>query len=189
MHVLRVVKHGASLEKESIEMKVFEQINKAINLGNQYKCAMALAVYKYLCDLQSQEMIKLEGSEEDIAALTEYDKDVVEHFQYKQGYFVAYENSFDSWVAAGSDFDVSNVNVATHAFERLATENLNKEHGTMVSMLRESLSTLGQTCGEQSAVLSKIIYFLNDMPALENEDELKLAMMLVENEYNTFSFK
>lgn len=176
-------------KKESITMQVFEQINKAIQLGNQYKCAMALAVYKYLCDLQNQEMVKLDATEEDIATLTESDTDVVEYFQNNLGYFVSYENSFNGWVAAGRDFDVSNVNVATHAFERLATDNLNKEHGAMVVMLRETLSTLGQTSPEQSAVLSKIIYFLNDMPSLENDDELKLAMMLVEKEFNSFSFK
>lgn len=46
---------------------------------------------------------------QDISELSEDDLKSVEWIQNNLGYFIAYENLYDTWIDKGADFDVSDV--------------------------------------------------------------------------------
>ncbi|WP_063664370.1 hypothetical protein [Aliivibrio fischeri] len=154
-----------------------ETINKLIDMSNQYQCAIAIYMYKQLCAEQTTRMVEIEATKEDIINLSESDSNTVKYFQQNLGYFISYENSFEHWIALHTDFDISNVRDAMHAFSRLTTT---KKYDFVFSTLSENLSKLGQTSLEQTEVLSNIIWFVDDLP-FSNSEEVTHSLDLIKH--------
>lgn len=147
-----------------MQAQTIKQLNAEIEQVNKYQCLLAMSAYKQLCDAQDSEMIRMGATESDLASLDESDSAVVQYFQRKQGYFISFGNSFRGWIAKSinRDFDVADVRDATHAFERLATDEAKSEFGKVVSKLRDTLSELGQMSTEQSKEVSTIMWALQE---------------------------
>ncbi len=95
--------------------------------ANEYKdYILGFIFYKYLSDQLVQYAKKQGMSDADIALLSEDDAETADYIRKDLGYFIAYDNLFSTWLAKGSDFDVSNVRDALSAFERLIHTNHKK---------------------------------------------------------------
>ena len=117
------------MNKQQLAAKIWESANQMRSKieANEYKdYILGFIFYKYLSD-QQLTFAKKEGmSDADIEQLGEADQETVAYIQKDLGYFISYDNLFSTWLAKGSDFDVSNVRDALSAFERLIHDNHKK---------------------------------------------------------------
>lgn len=80
------------------------------------------------------------------------------------GYFIAYEDLYSSWLAKGSDFDVSDVTDALSAFSRLVNPDHKHVFDHIFETLETGLSKLGDTSGARTKAISGLLHLIKDIP-------------------------
>ena len=113
------------MNKQQLAAKIWQSANQMRSTieANEYKdYILGFIFYKYLSDYEIQFAKKEDMSDDEIASLSEDDTASVDYFKQNNGYFIAHKDLFSTWVANGSDFDVSNVRDALSAFERLISK-------------------------------------------------------------------
>src|SRR5690606_4963876 len=99
------------MNKQQLAAKIWESANQMRSKieANEYKdYILGFIFYKYLSDQLVQFAKKQGMSDAEIASLSEDDAGTVDYIKKDLGYFIAYDNLFSTWLAKGSDFDVSN---------------------------------------------------------------------------------
>ncbi len=161
------------MNKQQLAAKIWESANQMRSKieANEYKdYILGFIFYKYLSDQQIK-FAKAQGmSDADIAALTEQDAETVEYIQKDLGYFISYDNLFSTWLAKGSDFDVSNVRDALSAFERLIHTNHKKLFDNIFNTLQTGLSKLGENAAKQTKAISELLQLIKDIPMDGRQD-------------------
>ena len=101
------------MNKQQLASKIWEAANKMRSKieANEYKdYILGFIFYKFLSDKELEMLISEGWTKEDLKdCLTEEDDELLRHCQDKNGYFIAYENLFSTWLEMGSDFKVQNV--------------------------------------------------------------------------------
>ncbi|MCK5661843.1 MAG: type I restriction-modification system subunit M [Thiotrichaceae bacterium] len=155
------------MNKQQLAAKIWDSANQMRSKieANEYKdYILGFIFYKYLSDKAIQ-FAKKEGmSNEDIATLSEDDKESVEYFQKNLGYFIAYQHLFSTWVSIGHDFDVSHVRDALSAFDRLIDKHHKKLFEGIFDTLQTGLSKLGDSSASQTKAINKLIHLIKNIP-------------------------
>ncbi|MCI5144860.1 MAG: type I restriction-modification system subunit M, partial [Candidatus Electrothrix sp. AR3] len=155
------------MNKQQLAAKIWESANQMRSKieANEYKdYILGFIFYKYLSDKELQ-FAKKEGmSEQEIASLREDDVDTSKYIKKELGYFIAYDDLFSSWIAAGSDFDVSNVRDALSAFDRLIHPHHKKLFDGVFDTLQTGLSKLGESAAKQTKAISGLLQLIRDIP-------------------------
>lgn len=98
------------MNKQQLAAKIWALANQMRSKieANEYKdYILGFIFYKYLSDQQTK-FVKAQGmSAANIVALSEDDQDTFKYIQTEQVYFIAYDHLFSTWLAKGSDFNVS----------------------------------------------------------------------------------
>lgn len=168
------------MNKQQLASKIWESANQMRSKieANEYKdYILGFIFYKYLSE-QEVRWCRSEGmTDEDIASLlTEEDRDTMGWVQEHFGYFIAYENLFQTWVAAGADFTVANVRDALSAFERLIYRpqanpgKYQNVYGGIFETLQTGLSKLGGTERDQSKAVRDLVHLIDDIPMDGKQD-------------------
>jgi len=161
------------LNKQQLAAKIWESANQMRSKieANEYKdYILGFIFYKYLSD-QLIAFAKQQGmSDADIAGLNEDDQDTLNYIQKDLGYFISYDNLFSTWLAKGSDFDVSNVRDALSAFERLIHSNHKKLFDGIFNTLQTGLSKLGESAAKQTKAISELLQLIKDIPMDGKQD-------------------
>jgi len=161
------------LNKQQLAAKIWESANQMRSKieANEYKdYILGFIFYKYLSD-QLIAFAKQQGmSDADIAGLNEDDQDTLNYIQKDLGYFISYDNLFSTWLAKGSDFDVSNVRDALSAFERLIHSNHKKLFDGIFNTLQTGLSKLGESSAKQTKAISELLQLIKDIPMDGKQD-------------------
>ena len=155
------------MNKQQLASKIWQSANNMRSKieANEYKdYILGFIFYKFLSDKEEEVYIKDNGSREGIEDLKEDDLDYVKFFQDKIGYFISYDNLFSTWLAKDKDFDVSNVNDALHAFNRLIAEQYKKVYEKIFDTLQTGLSKLGDSSGAQTKAIRGLIHLIKDIP-------------------------
>lgn len=155
------------MNKQQLAAKIWESANQMRSKieANEYKdYILGFIFYKYLSEKQLQFLRKEEYTEEDIRALNEEQTETVDYIKENNGYFIAYDHLFTTWIAKGRDFDVSDVRDALSAFSRLINENHKKLFEGVFDTLETGLSKLGESAAKQTKAISDLLHLIKDIP-------------------------
>lgn len=161
------------MNKQQLAAKIWESANQMRSKiePNEYKdYILGFIFYKYLSDQQLKFTTEEDFSKEDIKALSEDNTEAMEYIKSNIGYFIAYENLFSTWIAMGSDFDVSNVRDALSAFSRLINPAHKKVFEGIFDTLQTGLSKLGSSSGSQTKAISELIHLIKEIPMDAKQD-------------------
>lgn len=161
------------MNKQLLAAKIWESANKMRSKieANEYKdYILGFIFYKYLSDKEIQ-LAYTEGmTDADLISLAEDDSETVKYFQEKNGYFIAYEHLFSTWIGKKTDFNIANVRVALSAFNRLISAKHKKLFDGIFDTLQTGLSKLGENTSAQTKAASDLIYLINDIPMNGKQD-------------------
>ena len=155
------------MNKQQLAAKIWESANQMRSKieANEYKdYILGFIFYKYLSDKLASFAKSLEFSNKDLRALSEDDKETVDHIKSSIGYFIAYEHLFSTWIEHKGDFDVSHVRDALSAFSRHIHPNHKRLFEGIFTTLETGLSKLGDTAARQSKAISELIQLIKDIP-------------------------
>jgi type I restriction enzyme M protein len=161
------------LNKQQLAAKIWESANQMRSKieANEYKdYILGFIFYKYLSDQLVQFAKKQGMSDAEIASLSEDDAGTVDYIKKDLGYFIAYDNLFSTWLAKGSDFDVSNVRDALSAFDRLIHPNHKKLFDGIFNTLQTGLSKLGESAAKQTKAISDLLQLIKVIPMDGKQD-------------------
>ena len=110
------------MNKQQLAAKIWASANEMRSKieASEYKdYILGFIFYKFLSE-KEESWLHGQGFEDaDMVSVTEADPDIVGFVRPNLGYFIAYEHLYSTWLAKGSDFDVSDVTDALSAFSRL----------------------------------------------------------------------
>lgn len=162
------------MNKQQLASKIWESANKMRSKieANEYKdYILGFMFYKFLSDKEVDNLIKEKGwNQEDLKYLIEDDLETVKFCQDNLGYFISYENLFNTWLEKGKDFDVSNVRDALSAFSRNISDKSKKLFDRIFQTLETGLSKLGDSSGTQTKAISDLIHLIKDIPMDGKQD-------------------
>ncbi|MDQ6955850.1 MAG: type I restriction-modification system subunit M [Mariprofundaceae bacterium] len=161
------------MNKQQLAAKIWESANQMRSKieANEYKdYILGFIFYKYLSD-QQMVFAKQQGmSDAEIIKLNENDHETRDYIQQNIGYFISYDNLFSTWLAKGSDFDVSNVRDALSAFERLIHSHHKKLFDGIFNTLQTGLSKLGESAVKQTKAISDLLQLIQEIPMDGKQD-------------------
>lgn len=161
------------MNKQQLASKIWESANKMRSKieANEYKdYILGFIFYKFLSETEVARLKVRDFAEEDLPSLVEDDEETVEFVKGECGYFIAYENLFSTWVAKGSDFDISNVRDALSAFSRNIDPARKRVFDGIFDTLQTGLSKLGTDARSQSKAARDLIYLIKDIPMDGRQD-------------------
>ena len=162
------------MNKQQLANKIWESANKMRSKieANEYKdYILGFIFYKYLSDYEVKYLKeKADFTDEDIKALDEADSETTNFVRQNIGYFIEYDNLFSTWLAMGSDFNVSNVHDALSAFNRLINDSHKKVFTGIFDTLQTGLSKLGDSSGSQTKAIINLLDLIKDIPMDGKQD-------------------
>lgn len=161
------------MNKQQLANKIWESANKMRSKieANEYKdYILGFIFYKFLSDKEVKYLKGIGYTDDTMNQVTEDDSDLVENVQKNIGYFISYDNLFSTWLAMGSDFNVSNVRDALSAFSRLIGTSYKKVFDKIFDTLQTGLSKLGDSSGTQTKAINSLIHLIKDIPMDGKQD-------------------
>lgn len=155
------------MNKQQLASKIWEAANKMRSKieANEYKdYILGFIFYKFLSDKEVEFLTREGWAKEDLQALVEEDEEIVKYCQDNNGYFIAYDNLFSTWLEMGSDFKVQNVTDALSAFTRLIKPTHKKVFDKIFNTLETGLSKLGESDGTRTKAISDLIQLIRVIP-------------------------
>lgn len=126
---------------------------------------LGLLFYKFLSDKELEGLYSEGWTDEYIEKdFLESDEELRRAYQGKFGYFIEYKNLYSTWITKGDKFDISDVNTALNAFNRLIADDYKRLFENIFTPLQNGLVKLGSTTGEQTKNVRKLIEILNAVP-------------------------
>lgn len=161
------------MNKQQLAAKIWESANKMRSKieANEYKdYILGFIFYKFLSDKEVKYLKEIGYTDEYMDTVTEEYPEVVQNLQNRNGYFIAYNDLFSTWLAKGSDFNVSDVRDALSAFSRLISDTHKKVFKGVFDTLQTGLSKLGDTANSQTKAISDLINLIKDIPMDGKQD-------------------
>jgi len=161
------------MNKQQLANKIWESANKMRSKieANEYKdYILGFIFYKFLSDKEVKYLKGIGLTDDTMDQATEDMTELVENVQKNNGYFISYENLFSTWLAMGSDFNVSNVRDALSAFSRLIDPSHKKVFNKIFDTLQTGLSKLGDSSGTQTKAINNLIHLIKDIPMDGKQD-------------------
>ena len=155
------------MNKQQLASKIWESANRMRSKieANEYKdYILGFIFYKFLSETEVAKLKAKDFSDEDLKALAEDDEEIVSFVQDECGFFIAYENLFQTWITRGSDFEISQVRDALSAFSRNIAPAHRKVFDGIFDTLQTGLSKLGTDSKSQSKAARDLIYLIKDIP-------------------------
>ncbi len=161
------------MNKQQLAAKIWESANKMRSKieANEYKdYILGFIFYKFLSDKEVKYLKEIGYTDEYMDTVTEEYPEVVQNLQNRNGYFIAYNDLFSTWLSKGSDFNVSDVRDALSAFSRLISDTHKKVFKGVFDTLQTGLSKLGDTANSQTKAISDLINLIKDIPMDGKQD-------------------
>ena len=176
------------MNKQQLASKIWESANKMRSKieANEYKdYILGFIFYKFLSDREVKYLVSQDWDDEymQLRLHEEYDpawaeegyseaehRQTVEGIQKAIGYFIGYENLFDTWLNMGSDFNVDHVIVALSAFSRLINPSHEKVFKNIFQTLQTGLSKLGETSNARTKAISDLLHLIKGIPMDGRQD-------------------
>lgn len=161
------------MNKQQLASTIWESANQMRSKieANEYKdFILGFIFYKYLSEKEVS-LMKAEGFTEDkIKKVDENDVEYAEHVRNELGYFISYNNLFSTWLAKGSDFDVSDVTDALNAFNNNIDSVYKKVFEKIFNTLQTGLSKLGDTNQARTKSIRSLLKLIRKIPMDGKQD-------------------
>lgn len=157
----------SAMNKQQLAAKIWESANQMRSKieANEYKdYILGFIFYKYLSDKLVGFVKSQDFTDEDLRALSDTDRETVDHIKGSIGYFIAYPHLFSTWIEHKGDFNVSHVRDALSVFGRLIHPNHKRLFEGIFKTLETGLSKLGDTTAKQTKAISELIQLIKDIP-------------------------
>lgn len=162
------------MTKQELAAKIWESANalrKNIKASEYKDYIIGFMFYKYLSDKET-DFVKAEGgTEED---LKDSSPENIQYFQDKLGYFISYDDLFDTWKGLGLKLGAQTVSKAIESFYGNLNERYarcfyvyNKEvdkHSGVFDALDTGLSKLGENAGSRDKAVRDIVGLVSQIP-------------------------
>lgn len=161
------------MNKQQLASKIWESANKMRSKieANEYKdYILGFIFYKFLSNKEITTLEEMGIFKSDMNIATEDNTPLVNLLQQKNGYFIAAENLFSTWIEKRNDFDISNVRDALSSFSRLINNTHKKVYEGIFTTLETGLSKLGDTASSQTKAVKDLIYLIDDIPMDNKQD-------------------
>lgn len=161
------------MNKQQLAARIWksaDQMRSKIDAGEYKDYILGFIFYKYLSEREIEFLKANAWDDEDISELSEDDLKDVEWIQNNLGYFIAYENLYDTWIDKGADFDVADVSDGLSAFERnIADANRHVFKG-IFKTLSLGLSKLGDSTQHQTKAIHDLLILIRPIPMGQKAD-------------------
>lgn len=161
------------MNKQQLASRIWESANRMRSKieANEYKdYILGFIFYKFLSEKEVKYLKENDWTDEYLCELKEEDTETVESVQRNLGYYISYENLFQTWIEKGSDFSVQDVRDALSAFSRLINSTHKKVFEDVFDTLQTGLSKLGDSSASQSKSISDLIHLIKDIPMDGKQD-------------------
>ena len=145
------------MNKQQLAARIWASANEMRSKieASEYKdYILGFIFYKFLSDREEQFLLKNGFDRESMETVREDDPETLSYVQNNLGYFISYDDLYSTWLAKGSDFDVSDVRDALSAFSRLIKPSHKNVFDKIFDTLETGLSKLGDTSGAQTKAIS-----------------------------------
>ena len=165
------------MNKQQLAAKIWASANRMRSKieANEYKdYILGFIFYKFLSDNEVRHLKKevfCTTDDEIKKFLDENNAMSVRYCQNNLGYFISYDNLFDTWLKLGVDFSVANVTDALNAFPRNISKEENKHRvfRDIFKTLTNGISKLGGTPADRTKAITKLIRLIKDIPTGGNQ--------------------
>lgn len=161
------------MNKQQLASKIWESANKMRSTieASQYKdYILGFIFYKFLSETEIARLKAKDFAESDLPTLTEDDPETVAFVRGECGYFIAYDDLFQTWIAKGKDFEIADVRDALSAFDRNVSPAHKKVFEKIFETLQTGLSKLGTDARSQSKAARDLIQLIKDIPMDGRQD-------------------
>lgn len=161
------------MNKQQLASKIWESANKMRSTieASQYKdYILGFIFYKFLSETEVARLKAKDFAESDLPTLTEDDPETVAFVRGECGYFIAYDDLFQTWIAKGKDFEIADVRDALSAFDRNVSPAHKKVFEKIFETLQIGLSKLGTDARSQSKAARDLIQLIKDIPMDGRQD-------------------
>lgn len=167
------------MTKQELAAKIWNTANelrKNIKAAQYKDYILGFMFYKYLSDKEKDFVISEGGTIEDLKDESIENK---EYFQDKLGYFIGYNNLFDTWKENDLKLGAQDVSTAIELFYQNLNEKYarcfyvyNKEvnkHSGVFDALDTGLSVLGENPGSRDRAVRDIVNLVSEIPPKSKE--------------------
>ena len=155
------------MNKQQLAQKIWasaNQMRSKIEASEYNAFILGFIFYKYLSDKEIEFLKENDYDDELLKTVSEEDAETVQWVQNKIGYFISCENLFSTWLALGMEFNVSNVQDALSAFNRLISPTHKRVFENIFNTLETGLSKLGDSSAAQTKSISGLLNLIKDIP-------------------------
>ena len=155
------------MNKQQLAARIWASANEMRSKieASEYKdYILGFIFYKFLSDREEQFLLRNGFDRESMETVREDDPETLSYVQNNLGYFISYDDLYSTWLAKGSDFDVSDVRDALSAFSRLIKPSHRNVFDKIFDTLETGLSKLGDTSGAQTKAISALLQLIRDIP-------------------------
>lgn len=161
------------MNKQQLAAKIWESANKMRSKieANEYKdYILGFIFYKFLSEKEEKFLFDKKYDKESIKTVTEESSETVEYVQDSIGYFISYENLFQTWIEKGKDFDISDVSDALNAFGRLIKPSQRDVFDGIFNTLQTGLTKLGDSAASRTKAVRDLIHLIKEIPMDGKQD-------------------
>ncbi len=163
------------MNKQQLAAKIWDGANKMRSKieANEYKdYILGFIFYKFLSDKETDFCKSKKMT--DLKQLDENNTKTVEYLQNNQGYFIAYNNLFSTWIEKKNDFTTGDVTDALSAFDRIVAKDKNTAHKKLFNNIFRTLQTglgkLGDNTTSRTKAIRDLIYLVDTIPMNGKQD-------------------
>lgn len=155
------------MNKQQLAARIWasaNQMRSKIDASEYKDFILGFIFYKFLSEKEEEFLRDSHFDESDWTKVTEENQEVLEFIQDNQGFFIAADDLYSSWLAKGLDFDVSDVRDALSAFARLVKPSHKNVFDKVFDTLQAGLSKLGDTSRAQTKAIRALLQLIRDIP-------------------------
>lgn len=174
------------MNKQQLANKIWASANKMRSKidANEYKdYILGLIFYKFLSDNEVKYLkgdvvgmddgdirqLPIDYSDDGSDADSEY-REVINSCRHDIGYYIGYDNLFNTWLQPNSKFSVAILSDALSSFDRLIDKNYKSVYDGIFNTLQAGLSKLGDNPTAQTRALKDLITLIKDIPTDGKQD-------------------
>ena len=156
------------MTKQQLANKIWMTANKLRSKieANEYKdYILGMIFYRYLCEKEINKLPQMDSSLEELKNCDAAD---AEYIQEELGYFISYDNLYDTWLKLGHGFSVDNVINALNDFNNSIPANYQKIFGGIFDALADGIRGLDGSAAAKTKFCRDLIELLKDIPMDNN---------------------
>ena len=152
------------MNKQQLAARIWASANEMRSKieASEYKdYILGFIFYKFLSDREEQFLLKNGFDRESMETVREDDPETLSYVQNNLGYFISHDDLYSTWLAKGSDFDVSDVRDALSAFSRLIKSQRYRTHMIILNQVGGSVNRIQNPVGFFRRKISVFLFLRN----------------------------